>query len=180
MLEAFGSAPTCFLPLHSVLCTHYTGCPSMERPTAMWPGQQLSLCHELGPQGMQPSRHPLKFFSLNLRLRAEEHRGMSVAWVGALHCAPNSRGLHSSASLTWKVHPSGPPLVPCPHLSWLKTTVLNALINPWKKEKAHCVQCIPVALNHRLSLSFPKSGLWPRKLCGSSGHLAACSRWGDC
>lgn len=25
-LEAFGSAPACFLPLHSVLCTHYISC----------------------------------------------------------------------------------------------------------------------------------------------------------
>lgn len=71
-LEAFGSAPACSCPC-TLCCAHTTSvAPCMERPTAMWPGHQLSFCHVLGLQRMQPSRHPLRFFSLNLSLRTEE------------------------------------------------------------------------------------------------------------
>lgn len=57
----------------TLCCAHTTSvAPSMERPTAMWPGHQLSFCHVLGLQKMQPSRHPLRFFSLNPSLGTEE------------------------------------------------------------------------------------------------------------
>lgn len=36
-LEAFGSAPACFLLLHSVLCTHYISCYGKTYSHVAWP-----------------------------------------------------------------------------------------------------------------------------------------------